>query len=464
MNMNQSKTGNVYAVTFSNGFSYIHDKNPCMSDLSIVYVLCKVGTAQETDENQGIAHLLEHMLFTSKSGNREAQNMFSTFDSMGVKFEAFTTKEFTIFSLSCLPKYVSTCVQLLADVILNSDLTSSQIETERSVIREENIQEMNDLRSIAYDTFTKYVFFQPKYRRPVDAIDNYRKFHFTVDDVQKFYDTFYKSTNIIVSICSPETKTTVQRYMKQSAFGTSKVQSKSHKRNQSINQATFKELVRQYHRHKPTYVSQKTELENAYLIIGFAIPGYGNRKAKSIFDFIKYHLNRLDGPLFRILRTQQGKAYKFFAETEYQETQGFFAIHVYTSDESLMSKNGKIVKNRKDMMYHVLSILQNLKEEPISTEEMKTTKEHIKHMLEMKSADESVRADYNARELFASRINEQFVPYSSIYSNRFARLQNTTVHKYIRSFLQLNDLVVTIASKNPPSENRVMRILSSVLD
>ena len=137
---------NTKAYRFRNGFRYVYDYNPCKLDLSIVYILCKVGTVQETDKTHGIAHLLEHMLFTSKSGNREAQDMFRTFDSMGVKFQAYTTKEFTIFSLQCLPKYVKACIELLADVVLDSDLTTSTIQKERNVIKEENIQETNDIR------------------------------------------------------------------------------------------------------------------------------------------------------------------------------------------------------------------------------------------------------------------------------------------------------------------------------
>lgn len=212
----------------------------------------------------------------------------------------------------------------------------------------------------------------------------------------------------------------------------------------------------------PLYVSQKSSLENAYIIAGFPIPGYKNAICKSVFDFLKYYYNRLNGPLFRILRTQEGKAYKYFAETEYQSLQGFFAFHVYTSEEHLLHKPNSS-KIKKDMIHSILQIVMDLKKHGISEQDMQDTKEHIKQVLKMKRSDESARADYNARELFGCTCTDMntrnFVIFTDIYRKKFASLTRDTVQKYIDTYLLPTRFLLTVTTEKPPSKKQMDNIL-----
>src|SRR5688572_31997057 len=75
------------------------------------------GSRHETDEQSGIAHFVEHMLFKG-TANRTAQQIAQEIDSIGGQLDAFTAKEYAGYYIKVLDEHLPKAVDLLSDMML----------------------------------------------------------------------------------------------------------------------------------------------------------------------------------------------------------------------------------------------------------------------------------------------------------------------------------------------------------
>ena len=96
----------------------------------------EAGSRDEEASEQGISHLLEHMLFKGTE-RRTAQDIARDFDSIGGISNAFTAKEHTCFHARVLNTDLETANDLLLDMLLHSRFDPEDVELEKSVVLQE---------------------------------------------------------------------------------------------------------------------------------------------------------------------------------------------------------------------------------------------------------------------------------------------------------------------------------------
>lgn len=101
-----------------------------------------VGSRDEDDNNNGITHLIEHLIFKG-TGNRSYKDIAVEFDSMGAEFNAFTDKENCCVYADFIDENLPECLELLLDIICNPSFLTEHIKTEKKVVLEE-IKMMED--------------------------------------------------------------------------------------------------------------------------------------------------------------------------------------------------------------------------------------------------------------------------------------------------------------------------------
>lgn len=94
------------------------------------------GSRQETAEENGATHFIEHMSFKG-THRRSAAQLAEEMDVMGGQFNAFTTKECTCFHARGLDSHLPLATDILCDMFFNSKFEEKDVETERGVILEE---------------------------------------------------------------------------------------------------------------------------------------------------------------------------------------------------------------------------------------------------------------------------------------------------------------------------------------
>jgi len=95
-----------------------------------------VGSRDESEEESGVSHFIEHMLFKG-TRNRSALDIAKELDAIGGMSNAFTGKEYTCFHAKVLDRHFPILVDILSDILLHSVLDPHDIEKERHVILQE---------------------------------------------------------------------------------------------------------------------------------------------------------------------------------------------------------------------------------------------------------------------------------------------------------------------------------------
>ena len=99
------------------GIKVIFDKLDNISTCS-VGVFVKTGSRDESDEEEGISHVLEHMIFKGTS-KRNYFQISEEVDYLGASINAHTTKEETVFYINALTEFLGKSVDILFDIVTN---------------------------------------------------------------------------------------------------------------------------------------------------------------------------------------------------------------------------------------------------------------------------------------------------------------------------------------------------------
>jgi len=118
-----------------NGLKTAADTMDHMESVSIG-IWIRAGGRYEKISNNGISHLLEHLLFKGTKG-RDMMTIKQEIEGRGGSFNGFTSEEHTCYLVKLLAKDAELGVDILSDMVLNPKLDESEIEKEKNVIIEE---------------------------------------------------------------------------------------------------------------------------------------------------------------------------------------------------------------------------------------------------------------------------------------------------------------------------------------
>jgi predicted Zn-dependent peptidase len=113
------------------------------------------GSRNETDEQAGLSHLLEHLLFKGSSRYRSLE-IDQIFDGMGAELNAGTGKETTSVYARVIDEHVPKAFDVIADMVFRPSL--DDIDSERAVILEEIAMYEDDPQEKVFDVLGEAVF------------------------------------------------------------------------------------------------------------------------------------------------------------------------------------------------------------------------------------------------------------------------------------------------------------------
>ena len=146
----------IQTRTLSNGIILVH-RQVVHTEISHVGIMLDIGSRDENDSEQGIAHFWEHMAFkgTQKKNNIQIINRL---EIIGGELNAYTTKEKICFHASVLSPYYERALELLADITFHSTFPQKELEKERSVILEEMSMYYDSPEDAIQDDFDELLF------------------------------------------------------------------------------------------------------------------------------------------------------------------------------------------------------------------------------------------------------------------------------------------------------------------
>ncbi len=125
----------IQLTTLPNGLRIITDHASEMDSLALG-VWVGVGTRHENLYENGIAHMLEHMMFKG-TPSRTSKQISDQIEDAGGHFNAYTGRETTAYYIRILKDHLDLSLNVLSDMLQNSLFPEDEIERERAVILQE---------------------------------------------------------------------------------------------------------------------------------------------------------------------------------------------------------------------------------------------------------------------------------------------------------------------------------------
>ena len=179
------------------------------SSVAHVVVAVRAGARDELDDQQGLAHFLEHNLFKGTS-KRKAYHILSRLDDVGGELNAYTTKEETIIHASFLKTDFRRALELLYDVLANSTFPEKELEKEKEVIKDEISSYKDAPGESIFDDFEDHIFRGDPLGRNIlgtpESVDGLSR-----ADILEFQSRTYTADRIKLAVVGPFGSERVER-------------------------------------------------------------------------------------------------------------------------------------------------------------------------------------------------------------------------------------------------------------
>jgi len=155
----------VQITTLPNGLRIATDTMQGAESV-MVGVWVGVGTRHEAWAANGVAHLVEHMMFKGTK-KRSAYALSAAIEKNGGSINAHTTREETAYYARLLPEDAGLACDIIADMLQNSVINPKELEREKQVVVQEIGRDLDSPEDHIYDLMHRQAFPKQKIGRPI---------------------------------------------------------------------------------------------------------------------------------------------------------------------------------------------------------------------------------------------------------------------------------------------------------
>lgn len=141
--------------TLQNGFKVAHKR--VNSPVAYCCIMINAGTRDELNEEHGIAHFIEHVIFKGTK-RRKAFHIMSRLEDVGGDLNAYTTKEETVVHATFLKSDFHRAIELLSDIVFHSTFPEKEIQKEKEVILDEINSYKDSPSELIFDDFEELIY------------------------------------------------------------------------------------------------------------------------------------------------------------------------------------------------------------------------------------------------------------------------------------------------------------------
>jgi len=182
-----------FRYQLKNGIRLIH--YPTSSEVAYCGLMVNTGSRDEDEDEHGMAHFIEHMLFKG-TVKRKPYHILSRMEDVGGEINAYTTKEETCIYSSFLKNEYPRAMELISDIFINSNFPEKEMNREKEVI----IDEINSYKDapgeLIFDDFEEMIFpDHPIGRNILGTPESLR--NFSKKEIQQFISKNYHTNEMI---------------------------------------------------------------------------------------------------------------------------------------------------------------------------------------------------------------------------------------------------------------------------
>lgn len=201
----------------ANGFTYYVQKNSTQKKRAVLYLVNKVGSILETDEQRGLAHFMEHMSFNGTK-HFPGASLVDFLEKAGVRFgadlNAYTAFDETVYQLPIPidnPEMLKNGLQVIRDWAAEATLDPKEIDKERGVVLEEKRLRNGVQQRIQEQTFP-YMVNHSRYAERIPIGTEAVIKNFKPETLLSFYKDWYRpDLQAIIVVGDIDVKSVVQQ-------------------------------------------------------------------------------------------------------------------------------------------------------------------------------------------------------------------------------------------------------------
>ena len=423
---------NPKTLTLDNGFRIIHQSLETKTNIASIQVFCDIGSVYEYDQDiRGAAHLIEHMCFKGTHKLPTSREVNLVFDNTGSDVNAYTDRRHTCYYVTTHKDNVQECIEVLADILLNSKFDTHEYNKEREVVKEEAIKDDDDAEVLAFTNADAILYKGTPYEHTVDELKNHiAKNHLKHDDVFAMYKKYYIPSRMILSVCSGNSFDSICKWAQVFKNKCTKVV-------EPLDLGQLAPLS------APILKMDKRHISPLLLCIGFRTCSL-HHPDKYPLKLLKAVLSgRMTSRMFMLLREENGLTYSSYATCDFFEHMGDFKLFAECNPSKFL-RNGS-----KAGVYPLLQRLINTIE--VTEKELTDAKQYIEGNYQMKCEDPNIVAKYNGKTLLMGATLSPKVPYTDKYKTFYEPITRDQVNACIKKYFTKNNMVVSIVGSNPKS-------------
>lgn len=185
-----------HLFTLSNGIRVV--LKPAATEVAHACLLIHAGSRDEGDGKDGLAHLIEHLLF-KRTERRSTNQILNRLEVVGGDLNAYTTKEYTCIHASFLRPHLERALDLFEDVIFHSTFPNEELEKEKEVILDEIASYLDQPEEAIQDDFEELIFAKHPLGRNILGKPN-TVAHLTQKDIREYIHQNYRTADMVIGI------------------------------------------------------------------------------------------------------------------------------------------------------------------------------------------------------------------------------------------------------------------------
>lgn len=339
----------INKTVLPNGVKIITKKIPHVRSVSMG-VWVNVGARDETNDQSGLSHFIEHMIFKG-TDRRTAYQIAKAFDAIGGHTNAFTSMEYTCYYAKVLDNHLETMVEILSDIFLNSVFDPLEVERERPVIVQEIGMVEDSPEEYLHQLAGQYFWGDhPLGRSILGTRENVQRFK--PETIKAFFKQFYHPERILIAVAGNVDHDRIVDLAGPSFEGIH-------------NGHTLPTRCRP--QIKPKTQALQKKLEQAHICLstlGLSITDPG-RFAFTLMNTILG--GNMSSRLFQEIREKRGLAYSVYSFMASYEDTGMFGVYAGVNPDAVFQTIDLLVQGMGHLIRH-----------PISISELKDAKEYTK--------------------------------------------------------------------------------------
>ena len=360
----------------SNGIRTVIETVPNVRSVALgIYV--EAGSAYENEMNNGIAHMIEHMMFKGTS-NRTAREIAMETALLGDDMNAYTAKELTCYYARVLDEHLPAMAEILGDMFTHSLFDEGDLEKEKGIILDEIDMYEDSPEDMVQEQLQKLVWRNHPLGYIISGTEENVK-AITRAELLDFWHKHYVAERMIISVAGNVNAENVCDLLEQHFGGIPKGEKR-------------KEIPEPiYHPAKKWF---QKETEQVHLCIGYPGVSHLDRRSYTLSVLNNIIGGSSSSRLFQQIREESGLCYSLYSYGSSYRNTGMFQIYCGMSEENL-----------EDVYKGICSSMAQFKKEGPTREEVQQTLSQIRSELLLSMENTHNRMNNNARHmLYMERI------------------------------------------------------------